>query len=328
MQVNEKNFSISKNTGFVTYTDDDRIWKNATTAHYIKNREMVVKTALEFFKSVNDSVKKLIQNDLDIPILFPEKQNLRPSVVRAVFSPGKLLADHWLCNFSIYLPTGFSKMIQVVGASIEIRIDPSKRIIGLSSRWRPIEGIKKDVELLPLPKKEKNEQGEHSNHNVHGHANNSSNKDKPNLFYPMAGENQLQNILAPFYTTAEPGIFLGHHGTVASVFPATKYSIMVGIKTKFEKNSVELEAEVLHRNTSNPKFKFYWSVWQLDSGIVGYKDWKQGKKICVKNGIYEVHLGVEMISEKRFVPSSFVEEVIYQRTEPPSEELPSSLPVG
>lgn len=134
-----RTFSVHPASGYLSFADNNALWRNPEGQDLPTDREAVVRVARGFIEDANRRIassKALSDNG----VLPPFPQDLRPVWLGGVVPKGNRNADHCLCQFGVFLTVDGERSARVEGAVIDVRVGRGGRIIGLTSRWRAISG--------------------------------------------------------------------------------------------------------------------------------------------------------------------------------------------
>jgi hypothetical protein len=282
---NKKLFSMAPASGCISYTNYEKIWRNAyaNDGDFPLTAEQADQKAWKFFANANSL---LSQNNLSH--IFPLKTKyvqMRHLETYPVTNPDTNLVDHWLCQFIVYLLLGPNNdYIPVYNGTIETRIgsgsDPSDYVIGLRSFWRP---------CYPLPKSVQTRSFADINDN---------NIKSTYQYYLMSGQDEPQSYISPYFSFSDD--------TINTVLPLCSYSLILGIAEETviaqdqATSASRLTAIIIDENgLMNPfeaksRMKYFWSCWRIDRGTeIEFEDLGTTSSVELTGGVYNVVLVVE-----------------------------------
>jgi len=133
-------FWISASSGWMSYTDTQRLWRKdgqpapgRTAADAKKKAEVFIQR----FKAALDERAAQPSSPLANLVIVPPLTPLDPVLVPRVGRPGW---DHWLYRAQPQLARDFTTKLDVLGTCIDMRIGDAGKVIGFSWRWRPLTG--------------------------------------------------------------------------------------------------------------------------------------------------------------------------------------------
>ena len=175
----------------------------------------------------------------------------------AVFHPRFGHLDHWMSRFRVSLTASRAEgeaSIPVVGSGIDVRIGDDEKVIGFSSRWRPVISRRNRERISQ-------EEAHEAINNVH------TKSDEVGvplpLVYRIEGDNAPQNFIAPYYMVPDK-----HHW---EFLPASSYSLVARIFEVQTADGTDLYASV---RGGHGEYDFEWGVWkphQLEDGFTHIK---------------------------------------------------------
>jgi hypothetical protein len=139
LRDDQRTFSIYAASGYLFYADYNELWQNTAGMELPMDKGEVEKIARGFLETAN---RKIVASrplrQARVPALFPS--DIRPIWIGRAVPGSSSIPDHWLCQFGVYLAADRERTGRVEGATIDLRIGRKGKVIGLSSRWRPITG--------------------------------------------------------------------------------------------------------------------------------------------------------------------------------------------
>ncbi|MEO8843119.1 MAG: hypothetical protein ABI591_32430, partial [Kofleriaceae bacterium] len=133
-------FWVSASSGWMFYTDTQRVWRNDGTPSPVRTGSDAKKKAEEFiqrFKAALAERAAQPSSPLANLVIVPPMNPLDPVIVPRA---GKTGWDHWLYRAQPQLARDFSVKLDVLGSCIEIRIGDAGAITSFAWRWRPLTG--------------------------------------------------------------------------------------------------------------------------------------------------------------------------------------------
>lgn len=245
---NGRFFRVSSASGFLSYQDEDALWSARAWSDLPAKPEAAEGIARRFFEMANARLANTSAfRKAGLARYFPEK----------LASAGNALATrpdtgaHWLCRFSVTLPTGIGQPdAAVTFALIEVRVGVGGRIGGLWSRWRPYVA-EEDIARLDPPSLTGSSRSPSARSaaaaSVSGQ-NGTTGDDPPPLVYLASDENVVQTLLMPYYVVTQE--------ESALVAPASSYSLMVNIDQAADASGITLQAVV---NGGSGSFNYSWA---------------------------------------------------------------------
>jgi hypothetical protein len=321
--ANNRVFKVSPSSGCVSFVDYSRLWTGDESYALPEKSQEVEKKARIFLQTANkifSNDREIIKDGLNRIWFFP--RYFEKIDVRAVFGAGESRADHWLCRFKTFLPSGnkdtqsyerpktnhSDDLTTVIGAKVELSIGSGNEvlgdksyIIGLWSTWRPTFPVPILSEKYPPPKK----------NNVGNLGNNSdaNSEHSLQLYYATNSEAEPQKFVAPNYLVTE--LEESHE------FPASPYSVVVRILLHYENDGsavlsslvVGKDGKIMSANEVQSRFKHYWAYWRLDTGNPqDFQELGNGTQIKLNHGVYNVVL---VLSHIQNGSTKSTQEVVY-----------------
>jgi hypothetical protein len=276
-------FDVHPTSGRLYYADHDALWKNTEGSDLPGDRRTAETLARAFLE---EAQRKLAGDrrlrELGVGALFPS--DLRPSAIGLVVAKSGNAPDHWLCHFSAFLPVNESRSARVDGAAVDIRIGRHGRVVGFSTRWRPVTG---DLLSAPLGAPQEADSvrpfgavsppaaptsgiiaapaapvapsvvstAEAEDHHGHDEPHAEPAAQPAEQVYALADDNAAQTFLAPMLVTLE-----GHHG---SVDPASAHSMVIDVMQRETDTGLTLGASVAG---GSGDFQVQWAAWSPVSG--------------------------------------------------------------
>ena len=293
-----RTFTVHPTSGYLFYADKTELWMNAGDQLLPKGE--VEPRARRFIEQANKriAVNPTLRRDSVISI-FPA--DLRLIRIAGVVPKGANQPDHWQCEFGAYLPVDARRAARVEGAVVDVRIGRGGRIIGLTSRWRPIIGELLSTERYgerradaqyadgaggirpPAPATRPRITTVASGHTSgtdveHQH-------DAPALFvYWLADANAPQTFIAPMLAQLD-----GEHG---DLFPGSLHTLKISILQRTVGARMEVAARV-DGGSGSRNLEYEWSAWTPGTYFTsGISLLGTGPSVTVDAGAYQMLLGV------------------------------------
>lgn len=264
----ERTFSVNPTSGYLFYADYGELWHNDAGGGLPADPGGAERLARGFFADAN---RKIVGNRRlrreRVPALFPA--DLRPFWMGRAVPKSSTVPDHWLCQFAVYLAAGRNITGRVEGATIEVRIGRAGRIIGLSSRWRPLSGdllsdepadpaASKPLSAAPAGAIRKPVAG-----SIPPIARPAPSpiapaaaepEPPPEYLFWLADESAPQRFLAP--------VLLHRDGHGGELEPASAHSLRVEILQRSAGGAIEVLAVV---EGGSGKYEYQWGAWRQDT---------------------------------------------------------------
>lgn len=287
---------VSPASGFLFFSDT-AIWKeDAAGGRLLSDKSAAESAARSFLLHANQLVARDSQLRRErCPPLFPSE--VRHVLTKLMVHPDSGRPDHWLSQFAVDLTLNIAgQLAPVLGATIEVRTGAAGKVVGLSSRWRPI--VSSDsTRLLNVPgqpsepvrpaadvmRARLTESIEPIAAPVPPVAGNGAAEEepKPALAYVMQDETALQTVIAPYYA-----VISGHDGFF---YPATTYSLLLNIVQSNGAGGVLLQALVAGGSGS---YAYEWASWSPNVFQEGSRNLGTGLEAEVPSGVHNVVLRV------------------------------------
>jgi hypothetical protein len=276
-------FDVHPTSGRLHYADHDALWKNENGRGLAADARAVEALARAFLEDARrklSGIRALREHGLGE--LLPNE--LRPLWIGAVMPEAGAAADHWLCRFSAVLPLDHARSARVEGAAVDLRIGRQNRIIGFSTRWRPIIGDlvspplgETDQNAAPLPRPAGMivppqplkpgiiaapavpaiaavvDAAPKDDHHDHG-GSIGGDAAAGEVLYWLADDNAPQNFLAPVRLTLN-----GHHGQVD---PACRHALVLELFQRRAESGIEVLAAVAG---GSGDVQYRWAIWSPSS---------------------------------------------------------------
>ncbi len=224
--------AISPVSGCISYVDQDALFANRRPDGLPSRRddvERIANTWLEAARKALGSSRRKAAKDL--ASLLPN--GLKVALVAAVSAPQSSFPDHWLVIFALDLQTGLpgAASSAPATATLELRIGDSGRIVALRSTWRAVSGARRFAQVPPP-------------------------EGGGILFYSVAGADELQQLVTPYY-------FMPN---ASSPLPASAASLAVQIADEpVGGGGVRLRAHVARGAQQDAQgLSFSWGAWRPD----------------------------------------------------------------
>jgi hypothetical protein len=207
--------SVSAMSGWISYTAAGELWERSSAPVLPAEREEAVKKAEDVLVRLNEHLSDRNPRwpaRLKGISLMPPLGLVRRASLAAVARPDGSAFDHWLYRGEphLYLDEAGEVRSSVLGAQIEVRIGNGGMPVAVRSRWRPLSGERKLVDLssyVPPPA-------------IGGEDEHGRERDvAPSVRYVLDGDGVPQYYLAPYYCSPE------HSGV--EIVSASSYSLTV-----------------------------------------------------------------------------------------------------
>lgn len=208
---------VSAMSGWISYRAAGELWERPTAPTLPAERKEALRKAEEVLVRLNEHLSDRNPKwpaRLKGISLMPPLGLIRRAALAAVARPDGSAFDHWLYRGEphLYLDEAGEVRSSVLGAQIEVRIGNGGMPVTIRSRWRPLSGERKLVDVssyLPPPALDVEEE--------HGHEHDGG----PSLRYVLDGDGVPQYYLAPYYCAPE------HSGV--EIVSASAYSLTLHI---------------------------------------------------------------------------------------------------
>jgi hypothetical protein len=215
----DENFSISPGSGWLHYSDPERIRGDVPPANVPAREADARNAALAFLVRAEQAMAgdgRL--RGLGAKSILPPVDDLLPIQTTPVRrETGEL--DHWVVRFLVSIRASDSlrePAAAVAGAGVDVRIGERGNVIALTSRWTPLrEGSSMRRRRLHVPER------------IEGAR-------EARLVYRLGDEAMRQSLLAPYWLVGA-----GHH---AMFFPASDCSLICDVLQTTEHDSITLTA--------------------------------------------------------------------------------------
>lgn len=240
-------FTVSPGAGWLQYMDTAQGGGGAVQS--LPDPAVAAERAEAFLRSLRERAASLRANapDFDPHALLPSARRLGCVPVSARSGFGWA---HYLYRAQPTLPLRRSgPSVDVLGTMLEVRVSPLGRIIGFTSRWRPLSGERIEAEFFHY------HGGAHDAHAQGGHSQREG-EDASELVYILDGDGIPQYYLAPYHRTgSEHGLLIG----------ATPYSLAIEfvVRPIGDEPGARITAIVGGGST---RYRFAWGRVALDGG--------------------------------------------------------------
>jgi hypothetical protein len=265
----------------------DNLWKADLFSDLPREPQAAESAARQFFHDANLRLANTAAfRKAGLRRLFPENLKSAGNALVSHIDTGK--PAHWLCWFSVTLPTAVGQPDAVVSfAVIEVRVGVGGKIAGLWSKWRP---YTTDEAVTRIPLSSLN--GSKSTSAAQGPSlravpgaitKDSDDEQAVQLVYMAGDENAIQTLLAPYYMIT--------NSDFALVAPASSHSLIVNIEQDASPNGITLQAIV---TGGSRNYNYRWarfspiSVWND-----GMQDLGSSDQVRVDAGVHNIILLVE-----------------------------------
>jgi len=285
-QSETQTFNVSPASGWLYYADNDALWKDDAFSDLPRTAEAAESAARQFLSNANlRAANSTLFRKAGLRGLFPENLVSAGNALVPRIDTGK--PAHWLCWFSVTLPTGIAQPdATVTFAMIEVRVGIGGKVAGLWSRWRP-PIADETVTRVPPP-------------NLNGgtppspaaripsvssaqSSKNGGDENALQLVYLAADENVVQTRLMPYYMITNDDFAL--------VAPASSHSFIVNIDQTVNRAGIDLRAVV---TGGSGNYSYHWarlspiSVWSE-----GMQDLGSDDQVQLDVGLHNVVLMVQ-----------------------------------
>lgn len=320
LQVGSRTFSVHPASGYLFYADGDGLWPESG-GRLLPPQHEAERYARLFLEESNKRIvgNRTLRQERVGP-LFPV--DIRSVRVAGVVTKGSERPDHWLCEFAAFLQADSSHTARVEGALLDIRVGSKGRIVGLSSRWRPITGDllsrERDQDrrndavfaggagtirqptpasLPSIAKTETALSEPEPEHGIEAHSHASI-----EFLYWLADENAPQVFLSPMYLEGD-----GEHRDVRA---ASAHTLSAQIWQRTVGTRMELAAVV---DGGSGSYDYQWSYWTPGGFLVdGIIMLGTSQVVTVDRGSYQMLLGVKDRVTRSVVQ---VESAVYPKVE-------------